>query len=174
MADGLSGLSALFGAHRAELLRFLTARTGDRAEAEDLLQELWIRVDRAQTGPIANGRAYLYRAANNLVLDHVRENRRRTARDQAWHGAEYGDPDGASESADLRARTEEALAEREEVERLAAAVAALPEGAQRAFRLHKIDGLSHGEVAARLGISKSGVEKHIALAMRHLRRALGD
>jgi DNA-directed RNA polymerase specialized sigma24 family protein len=40
------------------------------------------------------------------------------------------------------------------------------------LRLHKFDGLSHGEVAARLGISKSAVEKHMAVAMAHLRRLL--
>ena len=45
-------------------------------------------------------------------------------------------------------------------------------GAGRAFRLHKLDGLSHAEVAAQLWISRSGVEKHIAVAMAHLRRAL--
>jgi RNA polymerase sigma-70 factor (ECF subfamily) len=63
---------------------------------------------------------------------------------------------------------------REETAALASAIAALPEGAGRAFRLHKIDGLSHAEVAAKLGISRSGVEKHIAVAMAHLRRMLGD
>ena len=56
---------------------------------------------------------------------------------------------------------------------LTSAVANLPDGARRVFRLHKIDGMSHAEVAATLGISKSGVEKHIAVAMRHLRAALG-
>jgi RNA polymerase sigma-70 factor (ECF subfamily) len=65
-------------------------------------------------------------------------------------------------------------AEREIVARIASAIAALPEGAAQAFRLHKIDGLSHAEVAARLGISRSGVEKHIAVAMKHLRRLLAD
>ena len=40
--------------------------------------------------------------------------------------------------------------------------------------MHKFDGLSHAEIAARLGISRSGVEKHIAVAMVHLRRALKD
>ena len=81
MADDASGLTALIGRHRAELLRFLIARTGDRDEAEDLLQELWLRVRGSDPGPVANGRAYLFRVANNLVLDRVRERNRRVARD---------------------------------------------------------------------------------------------
>lgn len=173
-ADVTTGLAALFEAHRAELLRFLAARTGNPAEAEDLAQELWLRAHRTPSGPVANGRAYLFRMANNLVLDQVRERRRREQRDRAWHGEAYGDPSGAPEAADPRADAERAIEEREEAALLASAIANLPDGARRAFRLHKIDGFSHAEVAERLGISRSGVEKHIALAMKHLRRALGD
>ncbi|MEG8041644.1 sigma factor-like helix-turn-helix DNA-binding protein [Sphingomonas sp. LR59] len=44
----------------------------------------------------------------------------------------------------------------------------------RVFRRHKIVGLSHAEVAAEFGISRSAVEKHIAVALRHLRKALND
>ncbi|MBS0503763.1 MAG: RNA polymerase sigma factor [Proteobacteria bacterium] len=172
--DAPSGLAALFEAHRAELLRFLAARTGNAVEAEDLAQELWLRAHRAPSGPVANGRAYLFRVANNLVLDQVRERVRRQKRDHSWHAAEYGEPGTAGDAPDARADIEGAAFEREEAALLASAIANLPEGARRAFRLHKIDGLSHAEVAAELGISKSGVEKHIALAMRHLRAALSD
>lgn len=63
---------------------------------------------------------------------------------------------------------------REETAALASAIAALPQAAGRAFRLHKLDGLSHADVAEQLGISRSGVEKHIAVAMAHLRRAMKD
>ena len=54
------------------------------------------------------------------------------------------------------------------------AIARLPPGAQRALRLHRIEGHPQGEVAAMMGISRSGVEKHLAVAMRHLRDALRD
>lgn len=167
-----SGLTHVFGELRGELLRFLTARTGDRTEAEDLVQELWLRVSTADSGPVGNSRAYLYRAAQNLVLDRVRERRRRERRDSEW--ADSQTIKVAGESADARPSAADAIIEREEAAALAAAIAALPEGAGRAFRLHKLEGLSHAEVAARLGISRSGVEKHIAVAMTHLRRALKD
>jgi RNA polymerase sigma-70 factor (ECF subfamily) len=157
---------------RGELLRFLTARIGDPAEAEDLLQELWIRVQATDAGPIANVRSYLFRAAQNLVLDGVRGRQRRVLRETAWAGHLGGL--GATDPADLRPNAEAAMLAREDAAALASAIGALPEGAGRAFRMHKLEGLSHAEVAAQLGISRSGVEKHIAVAMAHLRRALKD
>ena len=78
-----AGLATLLDAERAALLRFLAARCGDPAEAEDLLQELWLKIATAPTGPIANGRAYLFRIANNLVLDRARRRRRGVRRPHA-------------------------------------------------------------------------------------------
>ena len=176
MADmqGPQGLEQIYTEHRAGLLRFLTARTGSAAEAEDIVQEVWLRLRGGGIGPVDNGRAYLYRIAQNLVLDRLRANRRREQRDRAWTQLEMGASDHDEEARDTRANAQEALEEREEVARLTSAIANLPEGARRAFQLHKIDGLSHGEVAERLGISRSGVEKHMAVAMKYLRRALMD
>lgn len=170
----VSGLSQLLGELRPELLRFLTARMGDAGEAEDLLQELWIRVSQgAAAGPVSNGRAYLYRAAQNLALDRVRERRRRVARDGEWADTQKAALPGP-EPADARANAEATLLAREEARALAAAIAALPEAAGRAFRMHKLEGMPHAEVARTLGITRSGVEKHMAVAMAHLRRTLAD
>ena len=169
----LSGLSQMLEALRPELLRFLTARLGDRGEAEDALQELWIRTRAGVEGPVGNGRAYLYRAAQNLALDKIRERRRRAARDGQWAGTQRSALPGP-EPADPRPGAEAELLAREEATALCAAIAALPDAAGRAFRMHKLDGMPHAEVARVLGISRSGVEKHIALAMVHLKRALAD
>lgn len=166
------GLAQLYVQHRAQLLRFLRARAGDATEAEDIVQELWLRLQKQPAGPIANGRAYLFQVANNLVLDRVRERQRRARRDRLWVESVQLDDMAGGEVAAPALAPADALIEQEELQQLAAALAALPEGARRAFQLHKIEGCSHAEVAARLGISRSGVEKHIALAMKHLRRAL--
>lgn len=167
-----SGLVLLYTQHRGALLRFLRARCGNPAEAEDIVQELWLRLQTSSFGPIANGRAYLYQMANNLVLDRVREQRRRARRDRDWTETMQVGEVVTGEAAAPDPEPADVLIEKEELEQLQVAVANLPEGAQRVFRLHKLEGLSHAEVAARLGISRSGVEKHIAAAMRHLRDAL--
>jgi RNA polymerase sigma factor (sigma-70 family) len=174
MSPAGAGLEQIYAASRADLLRFLVARTGNVPEAEDVMQELWLRLGAAPTGPIANGRAYLFRMAQNLVLDRLREHKRRLARDGAWVQSEVGTGAGGEDLADPDANAETAMILRDDADRLAQAISALPPAAREAFRLHKIDGLAHAEVARRLGISRSGVEKHIAVAMAHLRRALGD
>ncbi len=167
-------LEVAYGVHRADVMRLLLARTGDPAEAEDLMQELWLKVRQQPGGPVQNGRAYLFRMAQNLVIDRLRERQRRMARDRRWSDAATDFASAAVEPADRRKNAEEDLLDRETVATLASAIGNLPDGARRAFQLHKIDGLSHAEVAARLGISKSGVEKHIAVAMKYLRRAFFD
>ena len=166
----------MYDMHRAALLRFLRARTRDAAEAEDVLQELWLRLREVPAGPIGNARGYLFQMANNLVLDRERERRRRQLREQNWSGQAHTILQGAEgiDAVDPGRTPEEMLSEAQERERLLQAIRGLPEAARRAFCLHKLEELSHAEVAAQLGISRSGVEKHIALAMKHLRRALLD
>lgn len=167
-----NGLAWLFERHRPDLLRFLRARCGDVGEADDLVQELWLKIASLTPGPIANGRAYLFRMANNLVLDHRRSRHRAMARDQAWLGV-LGRGDHAPEfSHDPSPNAEEALQLGEEAGILADAIAGLPPGAARALRLHRLDGLPQGDVANIMGISRSGVEKHLVVALRHLRRIL--
>lgn len=158
---------------RGDLLRLLIARTGDQSEAEDLLQEIWVRLHAAETGPVANGRSYLYRAANNLVLDRLRATSRRAERETAWASLQQAS-NQAHDPADQRPNAEETLLAREEAAALMSAIEALPPGARRVFRMHKIDALPQAKVAAQLGISRSAVEKHIVVALTHLRRALKD
>lgn len=172
-ATTTSGLSQLYRDLRSDLLRFLVARLGDAGEAEEAVQELYLRVHAMAEGPVANGRAYLYRAAQNLALDKVRERRRRLARDGQWVGLHHPSPPG-TEPIDRRADAETMMVEREEASALSAAIATLPPGAGRVFRLHKLDGVPHADIAHQLGISRSGVEKHLAVAMTHLRRAMMD
>jgi DNA-directed RNA polymerase specialized sigma24 family protein len=66
------------------------------------------------------------------------------------------------------------MVEAEEAQIVRRAVEALPQGARRALLLYRFQGHSQGEIAAMMGISLSGVEKHLALAMRHLRTRLND
>jgi len=163
------GLLAAFEAHQVALRRFLVARSGDAAVAEDLMQELWLAAQGGAGAPVANARAYLFQIANNLVLGRRRTELRAAARDRAWIALRHGE---VAEPVDDSPAADAAMIAREEAALLASAIANLPPAAGRAFRLHKLDGLSHEQVAQQLGISRSGVEKHIAVAMTHLRRAL--
>lgn len=171
---GSAGLGALFTQYRFELLRFLTARCGSREEAEDHLQELWVKISTQATGPIANGRAYLFRMANNLVLNELRSRHRAMARDRNWLENEGGGAAEPEDRPDPAMPADEAIARQQEAALLERAISSLPPGAQRALRLYRLEGIPQGEVAEIMGISRSGVEKHLAVAMKHLRNALAD
>lgn len=168
------GLAAVLQRHRGELLRFLAARCGDPAEAEDLFQELWLKAARQPAGPIADPRAYLFRMANNLVLDMLRGRQRGMARDRHWLAEQGGGETAPDDRPDPAIPADEAIMRRQEVALLRQAIAALPPGAREALRLFRIEGKPQAEIADIMGITRSGVEKHLALAMRHLKNALAD
>jgi len=169
-----TGLAAAFETHRNELLRFIAARWGDGSEAEDLLQDLWLKLRSVAEGPVANPRAYLFRMANNLVLDRRRAQQRAMRRDRSWLEAGGADDTSVDDRPDPAPLADALLEEQQEQEALQAAIADLPPGARRALVLYRFDGHGQAEIAAIMGISRSGVEKHLALAMRHLRDALAD
>lgn len=156
---------------RADLVRFFTIRLKSAEAAEDLVQEIYLRIAAADPRtPVENPVGYLYRLGSNLMLDRLRGERRSAARDAAWRETQRTAL-GADEIAD-EPSAEDAVAARQRLATIVAALNDLPEQTRRVFRLHKFDGLSHTEVAARLGISRSGVEKHMIAALKHLARRL--
>jgi RNA polymerase sigma-70 factor (ECF subfamily) len=148
------------------LVRYFAMRLGSQAAAEDVVQDIYVRIVSAEIGCVENPAAFLYRLGSNLMLDRLKQKRRAEARDDAWHASQYRRAGG--EDVANAASPEEAAASRQRWRRLAAAIEDLPPQRRRAFELHKIDGLSHAETAAAMGISRSAVEKHISAALKHL------
>ena len=105
----------------------------------------------------------LYRMAPNLMVDHVRSDPARRPpqrRMAAGPTPTLGGEDVVDEPA-----ADEALIASERVRQLAEAVEALPPQMGRAFRLHKLEGLSQAETAEAMGVSRKMVEQHIAAAI---------
>lgn len=156
---------------RDALARFLRARMGPGVDVEDLLQDVYLRVAAAGDGAdIQNPRAYLYRLASNLLLDRVRSQRQTAARDDAWRQVHH--VAGPAEDIADTPSAEDVLAGRQRLAALLEALDTLPPKTQRVFRMHKFEGLSYAETAERLGISRSGVEKHMMDALRVLARTV--
>jgi len=158
----LSGglLRAALLEHRAALLRYFIARRVPPDEAEDILQDLVVKLESHASGPVAEPRAYLYRMAENLLCDRIRSEGRRRGREKAWVVAQSG----ATLDADERPSPEQALIARERLALVSAALAALPERTLLAFRRYRIDGMPQRQIAGELGISLSAVEKHLQKA----------
>jgi len=156
-----SGLSAVLIANRGPLLRFLRAR-GAGDDCEDILQELWLKVERLEAeGPIADPRAYLFRMADNLMHDRVRASMRRTNREHAWIETGF-DPAGQDETPSA----ERALLARQRLRRVELALATLGDRTQAIFRRFRVDGVAQSRIAQEEGISVSAVEKHLQRAYR--------
>ena len=153
--SGAGGLRQVFLDRRPMLLRLLTARLGDVDDAEDALQDLWLKLDglaaQPRSGPIADPAAFLYRMAANHASDRRIAGRRRVARDDAWHGVQ---PDETE-----RPDAERELIARDRLRAVQAIIAGMPERMQAALRLFRIEERSQRDIAAELGITVSGVEK---------------
>lgn len=157
---------------RAELVLFLQRRGPSLEDAEDIVQETFARFHRAghELGQ-ADARPLLFAIAKNLLKDHWKQANRERARTlrldtddttAAWEKAPSEDP-----AADRRAIA------RQELVGIAAAIRDLPPRCRDAFLLHRFEDLSYRQIADRLGVSVSMVEKHLAEALRRLKAARG-
>jgi RNA polymerase sigma-70 factor (ECF subfamily) len=154
-------------------VRFFAARLRSMTAAEDLVQDLYIRIANLALGErVENPSAYLYRLASNLMLDRLRSDRRSTARDGSWlssHSTEMGGESVAEEPS-----AEQTVSDRQRLGRMAAAIAELPPKTRRAFELHKLQGMTQEEAAQALGVSRKTIEKQIAVALQRLAARLSE
>lgn len=161
------GLEAVFLANRDVLLRFLRARGGGEA-AEDLLQEVWVRIHEAGTrglgGPVAQPLSYLYRMADNLMRDRYRSERQSALRDKSWSEDHAATMPGVSDAPS----GERVLIARERLRAAVAAIDALGPRAAAIFRRHRIDGVTQRVIAGEMGVSVSTVESDLRTAYRAL------
>jgi RNA polymerase sigma-70 factor, ECF subfamily len=149
--------AALFRAHYAEILRYITVRVGSREEAADLAADVFVEAIRSAPRLHWRGRpvlAWLYRVAANMAADHVR----RRAREVPV--AEL--PQRAEEQPDV-------LAEREA---LARALGGLPADQQLAVHLRLVEGYSFAEVGSLMGRSPAACQMLVLRAGRTLRTVL--
>ncbi|KQY28101.1 RNA polymerase subunit sigma-24 [Caulobacter sp. Root1455] len=160
-------MARLYGEKRANLVRVFAAKLRSVSEAEDLIQDLFLKVQALGDLEVeGDGSALLFRMANNLMLDRLRGQTRASARDGGWRNLQ-GEVLGDQQVADIPS-AEAVVAGRQRLRAMMAALDSLPPQVARAFKLHKLEGLSHAETAAVMGVSRSSVEKHISAALKAL------
>lgn len=166
-AEPAPGLLETYLDQRKAIIQFFRARMGSEADVEDLLQELYLKVAEHDPGhTVQSPRAYLYRLASNLLVDRWRAWQRSRIRDNVWRQTTR--TLGIAEDVDDAPSPEAVLLDRDRLGQLLGVIASLPQRTQTIFRLHKFEGFSHAEVAKRLDISRSAVEKHMMDALRAL------
>lgn len=164
---------AVYLSRRDAIGRFLSARLGSRDEAEDVLQDLFLRLGRVEAaGDLRDPAAYIFRMALNLARDRRRERGRASARDAQWVNTNY--QMAGNEPVLDQPSAETAYNARQRIAAVQRALESLSPQCRRVFQLHKFEGLSHQEVAERTGITRSTVEKHMNTALKHLIQRVGS
>ncbi len=155
---------------RDNLVRTFAARLRSISEAEDLIQDLFFKIERFDQQEVGeNPSALLFQMANHLMLDRLRSQKRAGIRDAVWLQGHAPSPQGQTLATEPSAET--ALAARQQLSALIQHVDELPPKVAQAFRLHKLEDRSQAETAEVMGISQSTVEKHISAALKRLIRA---
>ena len=156
----------LYQTYGPRVKAFMMRQGADAATAEDLAQEtlftVWRRASlyAADKGSAAT---WIFAIARNLRIDRLR-------REVPWQEL----PDERLEMAAGEALPDEALAEKERQGRVRAALATLPPEQQEVVMLSYIEGLSHGEIAARLRLPVGTVKSRIRIAYQKIRAGLED
>lgn len=158
----------LYLSHRAALVDYSAPIVGCRAQAEDVVQEAWLRFcGQPDAGAqLGNPVGYLYRIVRNLSFDLLR----RTT-------LENRQPDGGERLDELPSSApspEHQALHRDQLRVLQDALALLPERARQAFHMHRLQHMTFQEIAARLNISTSLAHQLVRDALTHCAEHLAD
>jgi RNA polymerase sigma-70 factor (ECF subfamily) len=135
-------------------------------DLDEVVQEAYARLWAADVSRITNARAYFFVTARHLLGEALRRSRIVSIETMAdMDSLNLVDDDGGPERR---------LSGREEIERLQRALAKTPPKCREAFELRKFDGLSQREIARKMGIAESTVEKHLAKALRLIMKEMAS
>ncbi len=163
----------LLNRHRGPLLSYFVRMVRDRALAEDLAQEAFLRVYQARERyqPEARFTTWLYRIATNLALNAIRDRKS----DPVLPETAMAEPDGdgsaslLERAADGRPTAEEQMAESDRQRLIREAIETLPEKQRAAVILHKYQDVDYRQIASILKVSESAVKSLLFRAYESLR-----
>ncbi|MGR9053915.1 MAG: RNA polymerase sigma factor [Gammaproteobacteria bacterium] len=151
--------------YRRELHAFLLRRVNCPETANDLLQEIFLRlVNLKSSEPIRNPRAFVYKIAANLAADHLRQRRDNVDLDDIE----------VLEVADTLSNPETIVNNAQQIGLCERALSELSPLCLKILIMSRFEGRSHKHIAEELGISVSWVEKNIIAALKQCKRALDE
>lgn len=163
-----SDITVLFAEHRRSLVDYAAGIVGSRTQAEDLVQEAWLRFDQAARQQfLKEPLGYLYRIVRNLALDGQR---RAALESRIFSGsAEVA----ASVLPDAQPSAEMVALHKDELRLLREALTELPDRTRIAFEMHRLGDCKLREIAAVLKISTPMVQILVMDALQHVKHRLG-
>ena len=168
--DGAS-FDVLLEKHRSPVVYFLYRMVQDRAIAEELAQEVFLRVYRSRGTyePTAKFTTWLFRIATHLALNSLRDRRHERTEERL---DEDRDERPAREVSDLRPSAEQSMVYEAKLAEIRRAIAGLPEKQRAAVLMHKYEEMEYSQSATGLGCSESAVKSLLFRAYESLRARL--
>jgi RNA polymerase sigma factor (sigma-70 family) len=159
-ADSLT-VEGLARQHHGALVRYFRKRGVREEDAEDAVQEVFVRLSRRQgLSEIERIEGYLFETAANVAIDAHRHNTVRHAESHdVYDDSRHGRPECSSEAV---------FEGQEAIEQILMALRELPDRTRTVFILVRLEHMKQAEIARRLGISVSAVEKQLTKALAHL------
>lgn len=159
-----SAFERLYSKHKDALYRFFLRQSGNQALAEELYQDVWLRVIKARDSyeQKAKFTTWLYRIAHNILIDHYRKPQ--TEKDDEFEAESI--PDNAANDPEV------ILSGQEKIQRFRTQLENLPKEQLEVFLLKEEAGLSLEEIALTVGESKETVKSRLRYAIKKLRQLL--
>jgi len=166
----------LAGKYYRAIIHFLLRMVRNQAIAEELAQEVFLRVYRCRTSYRAEAKfsTWLYRIAANLAVNHARDNRRHGAMQNVSLDAPDEETGATLDLPGEEPSAEQQLLREERMKAIRKHVMALPERQRMAVVMHKYEGLDYREIGEALHLSESAVKSLLFRAYQALREALKD
>jgi RNA polymerase sigma factor (sigma-70 family) len=154
--------------YEGELRGWLRPRLGalNANDVDDLVQEAFARIWAADFTAIRDGRAYLYATVRHLLAEYAR--RSRIVQIELLGEIDSLNIISEEPGPDRR------VGARQELDRLRVIVAGLPVQCRRAFELCKFEGVSHRDIAQRMGLREKTIENHLTRALARISEALAS
>ncbi|MGA7521584.1 MAG: RNA polymerase sigma factor [Acidobacteriaceae bacterium] len=171
-----AGYSFLIEKYRKPIINFMYRMVHNQAVAEELAQEVFLRVYRSRQTYRAEAKftTWLYRIATNLGVNHARDTKYERSAQTVY--LDQADPETGTtpDVADLHASAEEDLVRDERMQAIRKHVMALPERQRTAVLMHKYQGLDYKEIGAVLKLSESATKSLLFRAYQTLRERLKE
>lgn len=175
-AGNMAGFDYLIQKYRKPIIRFMYRMVHNQAVAEELAQEVFLRVYRSRETYRAEARfsTWLYRIATNLGVNHARDTRRERSASTVYLDEPDPETGTTPDVADTTPDVEAKILRRERMEAIRQHVMALPERQRMAVLMHKYEGMDYRQIGEVLKLSESATKSLLFRAYQTLREKLKD
>jgi RNA polymerase sigma-70 factor (ECF subfamily) len=175
-AGDLAGFDYLIAKYRKPIIHFMYRMVHNQAVAEELAQEVFLRVYRSRETYRAEARfsTWLYRIATNLGVNHARDTRHERSASTVYLDEPDSETGSTPDVADMTPGAESAMLRRERLNAIRQHVLALPERQRMAVLMHKYDGMDYRQIGDVLKLSESATKSLLFRAYQTLREKLKD